>query len=156
MASLFWATIIDDPRHRPAIQSWFGTPQNDRHVLFSVCILGNAFIDIEACLVAGIDFIDKTFNPVALSLKHICVSTLVNLPAMVTQLCAADEFASRASSLHLLQVKIAPVGKVVFGDALPGVGRRGSIWRCIHVEDLSEAASSVYPMGEVREKNTVL
>jgi hypothetical protein len=102
MASLLWATIMDDPRHRPAIQGWFGTPQNDSHVLFSVCILGNAFIDIEACLVAGIDFIDETFNPVALRLNHICISTLVYLPAMITQLGAADEFASRTSSLHLL------------------------------------------------------
>jgi hypothetical protein len=67
-----------------------------------VCVLGNTFIDIKTSLIAGIDLINKAFNPMTLRLDNIGVSTLVDLPTMICQLPRADEFASRTSSFHLL------------------------------------------------------
>jgi hypothetical protein len=101
VSRLVWTAVVHNPRHRPAVQCSISTPQHDGHVLFPVCVLGNAFIDIETSLVAGIDLVDQAFNPVTLGFNDICVSTLIDLPSVVYKLCRTDEFASRTSPFHL-------------------------------------------------------
>lgn len=112
---LGWPAILDDPGCRSPVEGAGRPVQLDIHVSFDVGILGDALVDIELGLVHGIDLIDKTINPVALGSNDIGISSLIDLPTVVDQPGPPNVPAVWTSSLHLGQVKIAAVGKVVCG-----------------------------------------
>lgn len=89
--------------------------KSDVHVFFCVGVLGHALVDVQFGLVDRVNFIDETVDPVALGFDNIGVATLVDLPSVVSQSGSADVLAVGTSPLHLLEMKVATIGKVEHG-----------------------------------------
>lgn len=113
-------TSIDYPGGRPTVEETRGSLKMDIHVLLGVGVLGYALIDVELGLIDIINLIDETIDPVALALENVRIATLVDLPAIVYEPGTPDVLAIGTSSLHLLEVHIAPIGKVE--DCRPAIG----------------------------------
>lgn len=119
-ADLVWPSPVDDPGRRSTVEDARGALEVHVHVLLGVGVLGDALIDVELGLVDGINLVHEAVDPAALGLDDIRVATLVDLPPVIPKPGSADVLAVGASPLHLLEVKVAAIGKVE--DGRTGIG----------------------------------